>query len=438
MFVPPVAWLEPLRVEDFLLGVGLVAFSLVRRNGLSVPLIPGLPIVPLLAVMAISVTAGMLIGAWLLQVRIVPADVLILGQIAKYLLLVFVVLKSLEISGSVRHLVWYTAIYLTVVSLLAASQFWNFYNINAWLTPHYQTRTILLGRMTAAHGDFRVTGTMGNPNYFGLMVLWLGAWTYAAAINLKNSHLLWIASFISLCVMVPGVLLTQSRTVYVGAALALLATLFIGGKIREAKTPVIVLVAISLVVSVGYLGFLEGPLEERRFGQRLDWSSESRYTSGDARVRDSVEPLKFMITHPYLLPFGQGPSKDVLRTDSHNGYTWLAQRAGFVGLTAYIVLMCLSFQLGRRLYNDDAYTGDIRAVGMAVTLWVMVWAVGEATANVFKDPRIMSLTMLSLAMLAHSLRERRMLELGEGRRGQECREDLVETWEPGVIASHLQ
>ena len=88
----------------------------------------------------------------------------------------------------------------------------------------------------------------------------------------------------------------------------------------------------------------------------------------------------------------------MLRTDSHNGFTWMMRRTGIFGLFVYLNLIVTIMRRGYWLHGKSQDEISIR-VSMATCLIAWAWIIAEMAGNVFKDPQLMLLIMISAGWL---------------------------------------
>lgn len=395
---PNIPGLGMLRFEDISLVIAAFLIVLFKKGGKAMGAKRMVSVGRYFAIIAVSGILGMSTGAVFEGVPIVGRDLMFLPQIAKYYLIFWVAAEVLSTPTAVRCLMTYIMIGAAICAGVGIMQYWNLFGVNEWLTPLYWSSTIdtyeiALKQMQDAEMDFRVKGTIGHPNYFGYLLVWFVAWLVSFGIDSGRGSVPRFLLWPVLGVVVIAIMLVQSR---ITIATVLLLFAVSGGMVRQNSKRVVV-VSLGVVAALVVVLFLKGDwVEERGYGKRLALDSDSTQLSYGSRVRDFVRPVGTVLEKPYLIPFGQGPSKGVLRSDSHNGYTWILQRFGLVGLVAYLALFFTQFRMGQKL-SARGRTKVSRVIGLVGISTTIVWMAGELGGNIFKDPRLMSVNMISLA-----------------------------------------
>jgi len=149
------------------------------------------------------------------------------------------------------------------------------------------------------------------------------------------------------------------------------------------------LLGVALLVMLVYIITNSSILELRLF------SGASLITSWNARVRDLLLPLGELFADPISIPFGFGPLKDYMRTDSHNGWTWMLIRTGILGLTLYITVL-------RKLVNK-AFNKTLQ-ISTSLRRWYIFVpiVIGEFAQNIFKDPYSFEVYIAILVLMSKS------------------------------------
>jgi len=400
VFTPTLPRLAPLRFEDILIGLSVSLICLSPRKK-RIKVDRQLRVGRYLTIISFAGILGICVGSLFLDVVPVGRDLMFIPQTIKYFLVFWIIGKTLPEKGAIASLMAYIFICAFGASMVAIAQYWNLFGVNNWLTPMFFTKKLALQQMQAAQMDFRVKGTMGNPNYFGYLLGWLMAWLLSFRFLARQSNrkvkfiILPLVGLIGI-----AMLLLQSRTNLLGV-LAMVFVLFMS--IKKPKKRKAIVISILFVGGMLAVFLNSDMLAERGFGQRLKLGGDSTHQSYNARIRDLVQPLIYAVDYPWLIPFGQGPSKGELRSDSHNGFTWMLQRFGLLGMGAYLLLIYRSARYAKRLQGIRWLHDEPRYMALAALLACIVWVLGDLGGNIFKDPRLMSLNMISLACVQVAL-----------------------------------
>lgn len=114
--------------------------------------------------------------------------------------------------------------------------------------------------------------------------------------------------------------------------------------------------------------------------------TESFDKSYSARLRDFKQPFTMIFADPVSFFFGRGPLKDVIRTDSHNGFSWFWLRFGLIGLVLYLRNIAL-FLRQVKLFKSEKY------------LILITWLLFEFGNNVFKDVQSICLLFFAIVIM---------------------------------------
>lgn len=390
--------LQPMRAEDFFVLLGFFAVLLFLPTSKS--RMAGTRRIPaLFCFLGAAGICGLSIGYIVLGEPSVFRDIMFLPQIAKYILIYWLFLRLMTSQQAEINLFKYICISSFACAIVGVAQYWNIFSINEWLTPLYfneENDELSLSQMVYELMNFRVPGTIGNPNYYGYFLAWHAAWLIAYCMYSDKKNVKIICGGL-LAIIAIAALLVQSRSTILIFA-AMIIVVLSGRKSIRLRTKVSLIVMITVVVLMVINLVTSSSMSERTFGTRLHLNSPSTKISYEGRVRDLVVPIENALENPVILPFGQGPSKAVLRTDSHNGFTWILQRFGAVGLCLYLAILGVLLSNAKKA-NVRAVHWFTHFVALSVFLSCWVWLIADMTGNVFKEPRLMSLNMLSAGWL---------------------------------------
>jgi O-antigen ligase len=285
-----------------------------------------------------------------------------------------------------------------VCAAIGIAQYWNLLGINSWLTPLYASEQEVREIMMRLRGGYslRISGTAGgNANIWGFFLLWHSAFVLASyrGAGKDESPILYLLGFLLLAL---ACAVTQSRST-LGILLVLVVLTIVNG-INEDRDGhsfdlrALVLISIIAVASWGLVWWIDH--SERRFGNRMAFATRSTQRSVHARIRDFKYPILETFADPLSIPFGRGPSKANLRTDSHNGYTWILQRFGLLGLTLYVGVLASLLKKAYQGVKADK-SGLNQVVVLFVFLGTCAWILREFASASFKLPQFMALNLFS-------------------------------------------
>lgn len=394
--------LAAVRVEDFLLAMaGVPALLSARLPASDDGKSDHLPM--LFLCLALTGLSGMLVGLVGFDQPSGLRDLLLVPQIGKYLLMYLLTKRLLAFRGIADVTECYVLVCAVLASFVGMAQYWNLLKVNRWLTPLYYKGQDLEIILRNPGMNWRVPGTAGNPNVYGAVLVWLTSLVLARYRHTASSRR--AGTLLAVILLLAfAIALTQSRS-----TLGLLATVWVltvlKGPRRESEGHFLssrsAILVIALVVgALGMLRWIE--TSEQGFGSRLGLSTASTQGSFYARVRDLVRPVLEAPDTPLAIPFGTGPSKAWLRTDSHDGYGWVLQRFGFLGVFIYIAIQLAILRRAAAGLNVGE-PGMDRAVVLFSFLSVCAWMLGEFTNAIFKLPSLMVLNMFSAGWLSAAL-----------------------------------
>ena len=247
----------------------------------------------------------------------------------------------------------------------------------------------------------RLLGPLGQPNDLAAFLVYASGPFIAAFIEfLPRIRALALAPYL---VMVFRVLLGAfSRGGYIGYGVEMLVALSMRGKMM-----------LALAIAAGAIVFTQFPevlpeslvarVNETKSddGQGLDKSSETRLILWKAALNMTAEsPLfgKGYFTFPFLK--GQYTEVDVMESDNHNMYLYIASQMGVPALLAIVAAMLRLWLLSRRVYRR---AGD--GWGRVVGLGVASMCGGVAAVNMFGsrmlDVSVMGYVWMYAAVISH-------------------------------------
>lgn len=190
--------------------------------------------------------------------------------------------------------------------------------------------------------------------------------------------------------MVFLMMMTQSRTALLGAALAMVAYVFIVEKMNIVLKIVILLITFA----VFYYLILSLNLEYVILGYQSFMSGENE--SVNVRIENIV--LACDRFRKSLL-FGWGPAKSIHETVIDSEYALIIQRYGLLGVTLFTSLMIYLFKVSSSSMKGNS---QYRFSGIILFLYIVYSFVLMATNNVFSGYQLMSILMLLLVLCLKS------------------------------------
>ncbi|MEC9491681.1 O-antigen ligase family protein [Flexistipes sp.] len=341
-------------------------------------------------VICLSILYASLIKGYPLILR----DTFELIKLLKYFL-IFSFVANLTISHRDFQLYCELAIIIFLMSaFIGFAQFFNLFNMNAYISPYYaptQMQGLLL------HG--RITGTTGNPNEFGALMVFAASLSLALALFAENS-ISRLFCWFSISVFCLAVFLTLSRS----AIIILIVSYFIillmkyplknKNFIRHLGKLLIVIIFISIIIS-----FLLNFVPQKFFFRVSELVSLSTASSWKARLIMWQDTLA--IWQNSVL-FGWGPAKKGMTTIVDNEWLLLLRRYGIVGLTVFL-LWFLNFY--RDLYVIKKRLNKIwqssSTIGLIVCLQSMLisYALYMIPAAVYHDLQTFPILLIFIGLV---------------------------------------
>lgn len=386
------AALPSFRFEDFII-LGFFILKLVsgiKRTGLKSR---NNQINKIFLLLVFSITISILVTELIHGIPIIMRDFFVIPQLIKYWL-IFILVKSINFDSRVSKQLAY-GIMITGAAMAAISfcQYFNLLGVNNWLTPIYEDEEWKLTALTQGHAWRRVVGTSVNSNYYGYLLVCTIACISSFLVHRKEKVLnggFWLI----LCFIVISSVFTLSRTTIAILVLTFCLLIYFIFKYQKSKKTNTLKILIAIVIaSFLFLSFFR----TEGFDRRMSLNNLKSHGSLDARIRDLMNPFSKSLDSVALIMLGQGPSKSVLRTDSHNGYGWFYQRFGIVGLSLYISLIICPLKRAIRLYKLSEIWWQ-KFLSFASILVIANLAITEMGQDIFKLPQVMSLSVLFIAI----------------------------------------
>ena len=278
-----------------------------------------------------------------------------------------------------------------LICVLGIAQFFNWFNVNALITPLYAGRKA---------GDyllnFRAVGTLGNPNVFGFFAFMVFAYYFTryitANMNKGRSALYLLAT----CGSLLAILVSMSRTAMVLTVISVF--LFVVLKVRKKNQIVRLLIwLLVIVVSLSAALSVFGRVIERISSNEAGLvaallSTESalvRYKLWD----QAMEYVKFSPV------FGTGPAKESIETIVDNEYLVFLKHYGLVGLLYYFLLFVNIFLLARKRMIRGAAEA-VKGFGGFMLMVSIGTFIFNLTGGVYENFQLISLLLLFVGMLS--------------------------------------
>jgi hypothetical protein len=246
-----------------------------------------------------------------------------------------------------------------VVCCLTIAQYFNILNFAGFASNFLENQTQFVLKYPWRRA--MLFSTNGNYLAFQIVLLFI-----LVGQEIAKSKFFWLFIIISFL----SVLLTFSRLGLLCYSFCLLSILF-----KKYKNLSFFIIPLIIVTSIFIIPFLPS--------FRIS-DSDSFDSSLSARIRDFIRPFTMIFADPTSFFFGRGPLKNVIRTDSHNGFTWFWLRFGLIGLVLY-------------LRNIAFFLRQVTFLQREKYLILTTWLLFEFGNNIFKD--VQSICLLLFAMI---------------------------------------
>ena len=246
-----------------------------------------------------------------------------------------------------------------VVCCLTIAQYFNILNFAGFASNFLENQTQFVLKYPWRRA--MLFSTNGNYLAFQIVLLFI-----LVGQEIAKSKYFWFFIVISFL----SVILTFSRLGLFCYALCFLSILFNKHKTLSFLVVPLIIFASTIIIPL---------LPNFRISD-----TESFDNSYSARLRDFIQPFTMIFADPTSFFFGRGPLKSVIRTDSHNGFTWFWLRFGLIGLVLY-------------LRNIAFFLRQVTFLQREKYLILTTWLLFEFGNNIFKD--VQSICLLLFAMI---------------------------------------
>jgi hypothetical protein len=267
------------------------------------------------------------------------------------------------------------------IALLAFGQKYKLFGYGSIMQQLYPVSQAQLHTLNREIVFSRVTGTFGNPNVFGGVVVMLSAFCLNCGLYLKGMmRSIGLANYFILATVV--LVTTGSRTALLGlACVSLMSILF---SFRNGHRFPVIVVFILLSFAIFSLPFLLNVLPVNPRVQRFVSGEEAVFAIGGFLARLDMWQCSWLIVQDSIL-IGVGATKTTSQI-SDNGYVFTLLRVGIVGLSVYVSFLyfLLKKGLSSALQSKKRYH---KAVLIGLTMIVCNHIIFEISGEFFWNIR---------------------------------------------------
>lgn len=261
-------------------------------------------------------------------------------------------------------------IFILFVNALRDQKRWNVLTIlliGVGIMLSYQTIGLYQKGVFNTEG-YRVStgvGMLGNPNEMSLFLALIIPLALSLGFASKSS-LLKVFSLIVSGFLGVAVLLTQSRTGFLGMAVVAIIMIWKLGKKDRFKV-----FFIGAIFGISILLFAPGNYGKRVlsiFDSSLDPAGSS-VERGDLLKRSIIVSIR----NPWGVGFGNSPSFGYRNLETHNSYTQVSSELGILGLSIYLAMLITPLvglnKIEKLTYNNDStWKPHVLAIGLQASI----------------------------------------------------------------------
>jgi O-antigen ligase len=228
-----------------------------------------------------------------------------------------------------------------LIALLAFGQKYKLFGYGSIMQQLYPVSQAQLHTLNREIVFSRVTGTFGNPNVFGGVVVMLSAFCLNCGLYLRGiMRSIGLAIYFLLATVV--LVTTGSRTALLGLACVSLMSIFFSFR-KGHRFPVIV-VFVFLSLAIFLLPFLLSVMPVNPRVQRFVSGEEGVFEIGSFMTRLKMWQSSWLIVKNSII-IGMGATKTTYQI-SDNGYVFTLLRVGVVGLSIYVSFLYFLLKKG--------------------------------------------------------------------------------------------
>lgn len=329
-----------------------------------------------------------------------------LGKLLEYFL-IFALVANLRISSIDMKRYYKIALLVFLCSaLFGFAQYLNLGNINAMVSPYYYAPTQMQRILSAG----RITGTTGNPNEFGALMVLSSTIALSAALFFREKKLR-LFSWACLAVFGLAIVFTLSRSALIALAVAV-------GFILLFKYPLTVgvrrsirrlFVVIPLVIVIGLVIIQLAP--SRFFLRTMELGNIASATNWQGRLIKWQNNLELWKESPL---FGWGPGKATMITIVDNEWLLLLRRYGVIGILIFLSWFT-SFYFGLSRIRRGSSVSETTVLTVALQATLVAYAVYMIPAAVYHLLQLMPILLLFLGLAYSQSRAKSPVATGGSR-----------------------
>jgi len=346
------------------------------------------PVYKWFVLFGLAILLSMAYGVIVKGYSIIGRDFWEFGKLLEYFL-IFALVANLDISpNEMKHYYKIALVVFLCSAFFGITQYLNLVNINATISPYYAPT-----QMGGLLAHKRITGTTGNPNEFGALMVLASSLAFSGVLFLKKKTMR-LFSWICFAVFVLSIVLTLSRSAIIALTIAVFfIILFKYPLILGIKRGIKKLLAIIPIIFLTILIIFKIAPEKffLRVGQLENiWNA----SSWQARIVNWKVNYALWELSPL---FGWGPGKINMTTIVDNEWLLLLRRYGLIGVIIFI-LWFANFYFGLSKICRVSSSTEVVALTVALQATLLAYAVYMIPAAVYHLLQLMPILLILLGL----------------------------------------
>ncbi|MFH1897592.1 MAG: O-antigen ligase family protein [Candidatus Desantisbacteria bacterium] len=381
--------ISPFRIEDMVLlflALQFIAVHIIKKKPIILSIMP----LNVFLLLFISFFLSLLSGSILSSGEITIRDFAYIFQTIKYFLVYSISYYLYDKSKCSIEVVFIAITWIGLVSgMIALAQYFNFFDVNSWLTNIYIDNEFYLSQLQNESFLRRTVGTSFNSNHFGFLIGLPILSGLILCINYKKYMYYGIVA-----VLVGSLITTLSRTSVLIVAFYIIL-LFFSMVVRKRRKSLLLPICFFFVFLGGavFTWQLKNMDENSPLYKRVEPTTQLVLTQENSitkRLDMWANSIDYIISHTGAIIFGLGPQKATMSTVTDNEYISTLRKSGVFGIflivciELFIVISSLKY-----LVFDKSLDGQSLAMFvLCTTLGLMVY---QLMSEVVNNPQVMSI-----------------------------------------------
>lgn len=274
------------------------------------------------------------------------------------------------------------------ILFITVSQYYDLFGINQLIQPYAPNKIDRMDLLVEQAGWRRAVGTLGNPNYWGLLISMLSC--FVSYFVFWQKYWRYVPLLLSL---IGSIVLTGSRA----AMVAYLGSLIIGAILfwfECKKKPSLIVVALLSSVAILFIA----PTDLSSNVETSNRYSLENLQTLQMRVDVWRRILDEMSREPVSFIVGQGTRKTMnIIGYADNAYIKIFREHGLIGLVPYLFLLAFMIWRTITLYRTIDEVSQAWPGGLCMGL--LAWVLFDFSADTWYGPRLMGVILVWYAFV---------------------------------------